>query len=55
MDFLKAEKLNINGVGYETNKTMVISGQKILKNILQYCRLEEIDRIIEKSERMFGY
>jgi hypothetical protein len=51
--FLKAcEKLNINGIGYETNKTMVISGQKILKkNILQNCKLEEIDRIIEKNQR----
>ena len=51
--FLKAcEKLNINGIGYETNKTMVFEGQKILKkNILKNCKLEEIDKIIEKNQR----
>lgn len=51
--FLKAcERLNINGIGYETNKTMVISGQKILKkNILQNCKLEEIYRIIKNNQR----
>ena len=51
--FLKAcEKLNINGMGYETNKTMVISGKRILKkNILQNCKIEEIEEIIKKNQR----
>jgi len=50
--FLKAcENININGIGYETNKTLINHGnKKILRNKLKHSEMEDVKKFILTSK-----